>query len=333
MKSLSREMQMELVREAARSPSVHNVQPARWRFLEDGSVHLLRVLHRALPVADPHGHDVGLSMGSTFEGMAMALSSRGLGLSEPRFPATPDGSDQERFAEARLQSRPEVDPLLCWLPRRRSYRGRFLAGTDEDRKVLSKAFSTADDVTLMTDRAGIASIAVRYDEACYGFVRRRGYERELYAWMRFRRGSRNWNRDGLTADCMALSPPERWAGAVLLHPIVYALMKSLGLGKTLISEAAQIRSAAALLLFHVPDACTPFDAGRRFHRRWLELAAAGFHACPLSALADDPGSNAELCSLADVPRDRRLVNVLRAGRAPVGAVAESPRLPVAELLA
>jgi nitroreductase len=324
---------MELVREAARSPSVHNVQPARWRFLEDGSVHLLRVLHRSLPVADPRGHDVGVSMGSVFEGMAVALSARGLGLSEPGFPAIHEGSDQERFAEARLVIRPEADTLYAWLPKRRSYRGRFLAATDEDRRILSGAFRTADDVTLATDRQAIASMAVRYDEASYGFVRRSAYQRELYAWMRFRKGSRDWNRDGLNADCMALSPPERWAGAALLYPPVYALLKGLGLGRTLISEAAQIRSAAALLLFHVPEACTSFDAGRRFHRRWLELAAAGFHACPLSALADDPGSNAELRLLADLPPDRRLVNVLRVGRAPAGAVAESPRLPAAELLA
>ncbi|HVR95979.1 MAG TPA: hypothetical protein VMW27_05155, partial [Thermoanaerobaculia bacterium] len=298
-----------------------------------GSVHLLRVLSRSLPVADPRGHDVSLSMGSAFEGMAMALSSHELGLSEPEFPAILEGSDQERFAEARLVNGPgKTDPLRSWLPMRRSYRGRFLAATDEDRKILSEAFRTADDVTLITDRRVIASMAVRYDEASYGFVRRPAYERELYAWMRFRKGSRDWNRDGLNADCMALSPPERWAGAILLHPAVYALMTRVGLGRTLVSEAAQIRSATALLLFHLPDACTPFDAGRRFHRRWLELAAAGLHACPLSALADDPGSNAELRALADLPRDRRLVNVLRVGRAPAGAVAESPRLPAAELL-
>ena len=71
------------MREAARAVSVHNVQPARWRFEPEGDLVLLRAVDRALPVADPTGHDVMLSLGAAFEGMAIALSRIGCTLGAP----------------------------------------------------------------------------------------------------------------------------------------------------------------------------------------------------------------------------------------------------------
>ena len=55
MTLLSLAEQRAVVAEASRAPSVHNVQPARWRFVDD-SVVLFRAIDRALPVADPTGH-------------------------------------------------------------------------------------------------------------------------------------------------------------------------------------------------------------------------------------------------------------------------------------
>jgi hypothetical protein len=91
-----------------------------------------------------------------------------------------------------------------------------------------------------------------------------------------------------------------------------------------------VRSAIALVLFMPLKGDPPFGVGRRFYRLWLELTAAGLHAVPMSASADDPVARAQYDSV--VPSDRRLANVLRVGHAPVGRVAESPRLPVGELL-
>lgn len=332
MSGLSPEAQREIAAAAGRSPTVHNVQPARFRFLPDGEVRLFRDLRRALPVADPAGHDVMASLGSVFEGLALALSRRGLGLTDPEpCPGPAEGPFAPAFQAAIRERGEPADPLAEWLTRRRAYRGRFRKATAEEVESLAALVSTAPDATLLIGGPRLARLARRYDEASYGFLVRPEYEAELYAWMRFLKGSPDWRRDGLTADCMALSAPERWAGAVLLNPRVYPWMKALGLGRALISEAAPIASAAALLLFHAPAATPAFTLGRRFHRLWLELAAAGWHACPLSALADDPEANAELRREGELPPEHRLVNVLRVGKAP-RAPAESPRLPAAELL-
>jgi hypothetical protein len=279
-----------------------------------------------------------MSLGSVFEGLSLALSEQGFGLTTPEpCPGPPEGpfAPAWRAAIRPLGTKEGPDPLAAWLPRRRAYRGRFREATAAEAASLAALVAMLPEGTLLAGAPRLARLARRYDAASYGFAVRPEYEAELYGWMRFRKGSPDWRRDGLTADCMALGAAERWAGAVLLHPRVYPLMRAMGLGRTLISGAPQIASAAALLLFHAPAAEIPFALGRRFHRLWLTLAAAGWHACPLSSLADDPAANAELHREGELPADHRLVNVLRVGKAPVGPgkePAESPRLPAAELL-
>src|SRR5206468_446479 len=66
-----------LVDEARRAPSVHNIQPARWAALERGVLALRADPARTLPIADPSGHDVRISLGAACEGMSIALSRRG----------------------------------------------------------------------------------------------------------------------------------------------------------------------------------------------------------------------------------------------------------------
>jgi hypothetical protein len=321
-----------LVAAAARAPSVHNVQPARWRFDDDGRVMLLRALDRALPVADPSGHDVRVSLGAAWEGMALALSERGLTLGVPRFGVSSGGSGAdglEPVAEAAIEAGGEADPLAAVVERRRSYRGTFAPTPTEALRALGTIGD--GDLIVITDRSAIDAHAALHDRASYALVSRPAYEAELYGWMRFSPRHPGWDRDGLNADCMALSRVERVAASVLLRPNVYRVVRAVGAGKALISEARQIRSAGAVVLF-VPERALPdFDVGRRFYRRWLEIARIGLAVTPLSALADWPESNAHLASRYGVPPVRRIANVLRVG-VPGAEPARSPRLTVAEML-
>ncbi len=80
MSELSPDDSRALVAEARLAPSVHNIQPTRWR-ISGVTVDLLGDLARAVPVADPVGRDlwcrmVPLSKGST------SHSARGLGMHE-----------------------------------------------------------------------------------------------------------------------------------------------------------------------------------------------------------------------------------------------------------
>ena len=53
-----------LVDEARHAPSVHNIQPARWALLGPEVLALRSDPGRRLPIADPTGHDVRVSLGA-----------------------------------------------------------------------------------------------------------------------------------------------------------------------------------------------------------------------------------------------------------------------------
>ncbi len=328
--ALSTMEQQELVREAARAPSVHNVQPARWRFSSDGGVILFRALDRTLPAADPSGHDVEVSLGAAFEGMAIALSSRGyrLGIPQADVDARADGCAP--LVRAAIATGGTLDPLAPQVARRHTHRGEFARGSSALRAALPAL--AHDDVRVIDQPTAIAEIGERHDAATWRFESRPEYHAELWSWLRLSPGDPRYDRDGLNADCLALSGAERIAARLLLRPVVFTRLASLGIARRLIGESRQTRSATAIILFAPRRAETPFDVGRRFYRLWLEITAAGLHAAPMSASADDMTARALLTKEARLPADRRVANVLRVGKAPPEGVAVSPRLPDAELL-
>jgi hypothetical protein len=323
-----RETLEALVAEAARAPSVHNVQPARWRFEPGGDVLLFRALDRTLPVADPTGHDVQVSLGAAFEGMAIALSRLGLTLRAPVAERAAQAEGCEPVVRARISAGATLDPLAPFVEERGTWRGRF--SRRGARELASARSVEAPDAHVLDDALDIRLASKSHDDATWRFESRREYHAELWEWLRLRRRDPRYRRDGLNADCLVLSPTERLAALVLLRPFAFSWLARLRIARPLISEATQVKSAIALVLFIPKRADSPFDIGRRFYRLWLEITAAGLHAAPMSASADDAKTRARYESA--IPADRRLANVLRVGHAPVGAVPRSFRLPTVELM-
>jgi hypothetical protein len=87
MSELSPDDSRALVAEARLAPSVHNIQPTRWR-ISGVTVDLLGDLARAVPVADPVGRDwwcrmVPLSKGSTSHSAAEGLACTNMSIEPP----------------------------------------------------------------------------------------------------------------------------------------------------------------------------------------------------------------------------------------------------------
>ncbi|PYO99580.1 MAG: hypothetical protein DMD61_06715 [Gemmatimonadetes bacterium] len=335
MNTLSHDLQLDLVREASRAPSAHNTQPARWRFSPDSAVVLFEEVSRRLPVADPTGRDHRVGLGAAFEGLRLALSRHGFDLSDPK---PPDDSERVTappglscIARSVLRSGAEPDPLAAQVTRRRTYRGRFFPADVAALDALHEVLDPAPDVTPVYDAASIAVLAAESDRASFGFLALRGYQGELYRWLRFSPRDGGWTRDGLTADCLELSRVERLVGRWLFVPAYFALLAQVGLHRPLVAEAGRTRTAAALAIFHRPQTEDRLLTGRRFYRFWLELTAAGFAARPMSVLADDPFSVALLRERWAVPASAAIINVFVVGVAPV-STCRSPRLPPEELL-
>lgn len=316
-----------LVAEAALAPSVHNVQPARWRIEEDGAT-LLEDVTRRLPAGDPTGHDAAISLGAAAEGFRLAASRIGRAVRVARIDGVTAGSVRP-VARLTLTGPTEPDPLAALVAGRGSYRGRFAEPTAPDRT--TAASLAAEDAAVLTDPAILGEAGRRLDDASWNFMRREPFRRELLSWMRLSRRHPDWARDGLNAHAMAMGRVAATGAGLVLGPL-YGTLARLGLAKPLISEGNGLAKDVAVILFHRPMDEDPFDSGAHFYRLWLRIEAAGFGAAVLAALADDTQANAWARRMSGLSDDRRLVSAFRIGRRPPGTASQRARLPLEELI-
>lgn len=328
--SFSRAMQLALVASAARAPSPHNTQPASWRFAGD-RVELHECVDRRLSVGDPTGRDQAIALGAAWEGMALALSEQGLRLGAMR-PLAGGAGPVRCVGSANVEPGATPDPLAFAVRVRRAYRGTFAAADAAARARLDELARRWPSIAWVHEAEARARIGREYDAAAAAGLRDPAFAQELYTWMRFSPRHRDWSRDGLAADCLALSPLEAWGGRLAMRPGMVRVLAALGLAGLLVSEAAKVRSASALALLFAPRSEPAFATGRAFYRFWLDLAASGLSAVPMSALADSPDCARRLTASYARGEDVALINVFRIGPTPEPPPAESARIPAEELL-
>ncbi|GAM96607.1 dinucleotide-utilizing enzymes [alpha proteobacterium U9-1i] len=309
---------LDLVAAANRAPSVHNIQPARFKFVDERTIEICEDPARRLLVGDPAGNDNLKSLGAAIEGLALALSERGLGAEiVERRACIISGGAPDRLA-----------PLAAT---RASYRGAFATPNEHDRAALEELQTACDDLHVLASVDARAEIARLFDDVSMEVLRDRAYRAELLSWMRLSPRHANFSRDGLNAPHMALSAFEA-AGAGVVLGCAFPLLDAIGLAKPLIAESGKVRSAAATALFHRPADEDELETGRRFYRVWLEVERVGLALCPMSVLADVPRAASRLLNEANL-KQRKLVTVFRIGRRPANFV-QSPRvrLPARELI-
>jgi len=316
--------QLALVTAANRAPSVHNIQPTRFRFDDERTITLLEDPARRLHIGDPAGKDNQKSIGAALEGLMLALSERGLGADL--------GTPGDGVVRLNLISGAATDPLASSVETRASWRGMFDRSAREEAPSLERLAEACPDLHVITAPDAIAELARFYDKVSLEVVQDRAYRAELLSWMRLSRGNANYWRDGLNAEHMALSPFEAFGAGVVLGG-AFPLLNGIGIAGPLMAESAKVRSAACVALFHRPADEPELDTGRRFYRVWLEIERLGLCLCPMSVLGDVPHAAARLMSEASLPATRKLVTAFRIGRRPANA-RKSPRarLPASELL-
>lgn len=320
-----------LVREASQSPSVHNVQPARWRLENEQSVTLFEDTSRRLVAADPNGNDAAISLGAALEGFALAASAHGLevDVNTPASQSMQNGRYQPK-AVLTFRMGAECDPLYPFLSQRRSWRAMFAPPKTNDAQALQTAGFEACTVT--TDRVHIAEIAQWNDEASMVFQRDPVFRQELRSWMRLRQNHPQWGKDGLNAEALQLSWVEALGAGFVLGP-GFRTLDRLSLATTLLSDSAVTKSASAIAVMHMHREQDPLTYGRVFHRDWLSLEAAGFGAAVLAALADHPPAADRLRDTLGIPTDHQVVSVFRVGLRPTGSKSPSrARLNLDELI-
>ncbi len=315
----------ELIAAASASPSVHNVQPARWR-IEGEALVLLEDMSRRLSVGDPEGHDAAISLGASVEGLAIAASQHGLWAAVTMLNG--DTSPLREVARITFTKGAKLDPLAPILGKRASWRGEFHAPTDEDRAA-AKALEGPDRILLLRPKR-IRALASFYDMASLGFMRNAAFRKELVSWMRLKPSHKDWSRDGLNAEAMGLSRMEAMGAKIVLGRL-FKPLDLFGFSDRLLGEKDSFENAVGVVLFHRPSDEDPFESGRHFHRLWLEIDALGLGANVLAAVADDPEISASVSSSVRIPQGRRLVSAFRFGKRDGERFAPA-RLPLDELI-
>ncbi|MDX8352993.1 hypothetical protein [Cognatiyoonia sp. IB215182] len=316
-----------LVAQASLAPSVHNVQPARWRLVGD-TVFLLEDKTVRLPAADPTGHDASMSLGAAFEGMVMAAAQEGLRITHQPVDEE-DNGDLRSILRLKFAPGAAKDPLMQYVDKRQSWRGKFGTATDDDKKTAEALRD--DDCLVVTGPNTIRVIAKLLDMASFLFVVRDDFRAELLSWMRLGRRHPDWARDGLNADAMRLGFFEK-IGAGIVMGRGFRPLLLYGIAEKLLSEEEKTAGATAIMVFHRPEGEDPFESGRAFYRAWLRIDAAGFGAAVLAALADDLSSAETLAAMVELPKGRRIVSAFRIGRRPPHKPFPAARRPLDELI-
>ena len=330
MSELTPDLLRELVAEARLAPSVHNIQPTRWRLLGDGRLALVDANWVRAPVADPAGHDVLVSHGASLEGMSLALNCRGLAITAMTTIEQPLSPQFAALCSFAIRQGVAPDPLADNVAHRMSWRGKFAAPPDDAAPLVQLAVAR-DDLICIGDRRAIADIAGWADQAEFSFVHGDDYRAELLEWMRLSPDHPHYLLDGLNRDALAMNAVEATAARYVLGSLFKPLDR-LGIAASLLSDSAKTASAAAIVLFCRPVGEDPLTTGRHFYRSWLEIDRAGLAACPISALADHPDFNDRLRKLGKIGTDLRLVNVFRVGWPAKPLKPRHFRLPVDRLI-
>lgn len=313
------------VRRANLAPSVHNTQPARWRF-EGGALWVAADLSAALAVGDPEGRDAGLSCGAAVEATLLALGDLGLGAEvSDLWPACDTTTWAGHRMAARLALREgAVDPLAGQLEKRFTWRAPFA-----DQVPNLFGWSRADAV-LVLDAPNRAWLADQNDWASLAIMRDKAFRRELLGWMRLSSGHPRYVYDGLSRESLMMDKATARAARWALSPF-WRVLDLLGQTKGLTAEGAATRSAPVIACFHRPLDESPVTSGRAYLRLCLEAANLGFAGWPMAALSDHPDTRGAICDAFAIGADRRLVQVIRFG-VPTGTAPPRARRPLTEIL-
>jgi hypothetical protein len=327
---------LRLVEFANLAPSVHNTQPARWHFGEEGDVWILSDPRRHLRIGDPTLRDAGLSCGAALEATILGLSTFGIETVAVddlwNSGETPPISGT--LPVAKLMTRKGAAPLeLADLLRRRfTWRRAFLPPAGDAARALAAWALACGDLKLITEPAEIATLSGFNDRASLSFLRKPDYRGELLSWMRLGRSDPRWHIDGLNATALGMSSIEALGAGFVLRTPMFELLDRVGLAASVVTERAKTETVTGIGVFHRPLEESPVVTGRVYLSLLLNLTRLGFQTWPMTAIADDLEISAEACRRYSIPDSNRLVNVLRIGAVPTGVAPGRARIAPSDLI-
>ncbi len=308
----------ECVLAATAAPSVHNTQP--WLFrLRDNGIDVYVDRRRQLPVLDPQGREMFISVGAAVFNLRVSLAARGWS-AEVR--PGPDAVAPDLAARVDVVGPTSITAaaraLAASIGRRHTNRRPFADAPVPDRimselHVAAAAEGARFDVAEGALRDGVLSLTRTAENRMRDDA---GYRAELAAWTTPGGPGR---LDGVPQG--AFGPRDRDA-ALPLRDL------ALGHGAPKATVDFEADPTIALLFTRGDEPIDWLRAGAALQRVWLTATVRGLAATPLSQLTEIPA----LRQLLDRPAaDESVQTVLRLGY-PAGPAMATPRRAVDDIL-
>lgn len=296
-----------------RAPSAHNTQPWVLRY-QPGRVEIGWDPACALPVSDPTGRDLRLTLGAFTETCLIVCADAGLAVgfqadfSEPErrigHLVAADGPYATPFTRADVRAR------RCG---RLRYEPGRLAEAVADR--LAELAAGAGGQALRLPCRTLSAPLRAADRHMFGTP---PIARELREWLRLTPRDPRYDLDGLTDKALGLSRGEALGLRVALSRRAYPVLRRLGLARLLAASARGLLDYDGdVLVLVAPPGCGPagqVEFGRVLMRQWLALAGQGHTIHPLSQIIDAPATRETVARLLGVDDPTRLLNLVRVGR-------------------
>ena len=310
-----------LVSYAVLAPSAHNSQP--WAFrLGDGVIDVLADRTRRLPVVDPDGRELTMSVGAALGTLLVAAHRFGW---HTRVAVFPEPDEPDLVARVALApGAPVDDELFGAITSRRTTRLEFenrALPEDLQRDLVVDAHHEHARLDLFTgrERAALAELVAEADVVQMADP---AFRRELAAWLRPNTGG---HRDGIRGYGLGLSDV-----MAALGPLV---VRTFDTGRRQAARDRQLAQGAphlAVVSTAADDPVAWVAAGRALARVLLRLAAHGATASFLSQPVEIPTLRARVADLVS-HRDCGVPQLLlRIGHGP--DVPPEPRRPVDDVL-
>lgn len=325
----------QLLDAVQRTPSAHNTQPWKLRWI-GGGLEIFISADRVLPAVDPENLDLWHSLGAVIENVILTLGYLGF---EAKYETEKQISyriPMVRVTWTKTQKPFMEEDLYYQIPLRRTSRLPYQKDmVEEDLLLKMRSYLLAPCKIYWTqDPHKISSIRKLVAVATVQQLRDQKIATELYKWTRFSSSDPRWYRDGLNTACMGWNRVESLIYKKMLHP------KSLGwLSKTPMfeklyySERQSAPFCPAVVLLTLPERDDSYHrilAGRTLQRLWLAASRLGLTTHPISAGVDVPLTRDKIKRLLDAPLNELHVNLFRLGKSVI--CARSPRLTVDEMV-
>jgi GNAT superfamily N-acetyltransferase len=277
-----------------RAPSAHNTQP--WHITVEADDQLRLDWHpdRHLPIGDPGGRDLMLSLGAVAETITIIAGDEGL---------TADVTwnvDRVQHAAATIALRPDEPPI--------EFTVAELVDRTTARSPYAEPFVDAETVAELAtaarlpDGAGLqlvpASVVDELLPVADVWSLQSAAAGELAEWFRPTPTHPRYFRDGLTGVTLGLKNWEAAALGWLLRPGPRKAAKALQLTRLLARQSTARPTGTVVALTAAPDATDADlgELGRVLLRSWLHATRHNLSVHPLSQLIDCPQTASHLAT-------------------------------------